>query len=137
MAHNNTTDYMLQGGSLFLNGAVSSASYTIGAEATNAILTTIQLKDAEGDNLAAVTPVLLWLSDNTDGSDVAGTAPNTSVVFGTGHGEPLVTDKVWFALSDSSGVIAITTTETGADTWYWGIQTFRDGITVSGAMTFA
>ena len=78
-------------GSVQLDKAPLKASLTVGEEAGNAILVSIQLQDMNGNALANRGSVLAYLSDDANGDSVAATAPDGGVAIGTdGLAIPLV-----------------------------------------------
>lgn len=104
----------------FLNTAIGGAAITVPAEGgDDAITVSIQLQDAEGDDLAEIGYVLAFFSDAATGIGIAGTAP-TTVVAGTDGAilAELVADKLLLLQSEADGDIDIDIGEAGADTWY-------------------
>jgi len=147
MTVHNTNIYREQGGDNLVvessakAGKIGGVSYTIGAEDTNAITVNVQLQkaDSAASDIDFSACVLMFLSDDSGGVGVSGTAPDTSVAAGT-DGALIVehtADLVWTAQSESDGDIDIVITETGADTWYL-VTVLPDGSqVVSDAITFA
>ncbi len=118
---------------------VAGATFTIGAEAADAINVAIQLTDANGADLAVAATVLIFLSSNSTGLDLTATGPSTSVAIGT-DGAFLVTHvtkKIFTVQSEADGDIDITLTETGAATWYMVVVLPNGLQVVSDAITFA
>ena len=60
----------------------TDAAIAVAAEAANAITVTVQLKRNGGANLAAAGHVHAFLSSSAAGTDIAATAPETSVAIG-------------------------------------------------------
>lgn len=121
-----------------LDGAPMAAGFVVGAEAGNVINVAVQLKDANGADLAARGSVLAYLSDDANGDSVAATAPSGTVVIGTdGLAIPLVAKKTFLLTSEADGDIDINITEAGAATWYLVIVLPNGKLAVSGAITFA
>ena len=115
-----------------------SASFTIGAEATNVINVAVQLTDGNGDNIASQTTFYAYLSDDADGSSLAATAPATSVAIGTDGIADVITTKLsWMLTTESDGNVDIDITETGTDTWYLVCVMPLGNQVISGAITFA
>lgn len=136
----NTSIYIPQGGAelVFKATAAHAVTYTIGAEAANAINVVIQLSDADGVDLAVRSNVFMYLSDDANGDSIAATAPNTSVLIGTdGVIMPLIAGKAFRLTSEADGDIDVTITETGIDTWYMVIVDGWGRLHVSDAITFA
>lgn len=110
--------------------SVTGASFTIGTEATNVINVAVKL-NVQGGCFA-------YLSDNADGSTLAGTAPSGGVAIGTdGLLIESVTNKAWNVISESDGDFDIDITEAGADTWYLVLVLSDGTLAISGAITFA
>lgn len=121
-----------------LDGAPLGASFVIGAEAGDVINVGIQLKDANGDDLAVRGSVMAYLSDDANGDSVVGTAHSGTVVIGTdGLAIPLVAKKTFLLTSESDGDIDINITEAGAKTAYLVIVLANGKLAVSGAITHA
>lgn len=122
----------------FRNGAFNNASYSVGAESSNAIAVAVQLKDG-ADNFAGRGAARVFLSDNADGSTFSATAPTSALAVGAG--QSIIADataKSATVVSDATGLINLTITyTTGAKTWYL-VTVMPDGsLSVSGAITFA
>lgn len=141
----NTKVYLEQGGNALVVdqggkiGRVGGASFTIGAEASNAINVAVQLTDAKGDALDERVCVTAFLSDASTGDSISGTAPATSVAIGTDGSiiGTLATDLAWIIQAEAGGSFDLDITETGADTWYL-VVVLPDGTqVVSDAITFA
>ncbi len=132
---NGTDTGALAIGSVILPAA---ATIAVGAEAANVINVTVQLEDGLDNDLATVAMVSAYLSDNADGSTIAGTAPDGGVAIGTdGLLIPLIAGKRFDLVSEADGDIDIDITETGADTWYLVVKLATGGLEISDAITFA
>lgn len=93
-------------------------SVSAGAETANVITVTIQLRDGDGTNLASQRVVRVWLSTSDKGG-VTGVAPSGGTTFTTGTvRRTLTTDTDYEVVSNSSGVVVLTITETSAKTYY-------------------
>lgn len=116
-----------------------SATIAVGAEASNAITVTIQLKDSGNTNLAAIGHVDAYLSDASTGVAISASAPATSVAAGAAGKiiKELTTKLAWKLQSSAAGVINLVITETGAATWYLVVVLPSGKQIVSGAITFA
>lgn len=140
-----TKVYMPQGGDALVVdnggkfGRIAGATFTIGAEATNAITVNIQLTDALGNDLDNVGVVTGFLSDSATGLGVTATGPNTSVAAGTDGAiiNTLEAVKSFILQSESDGDIDLVLTETGVATWYLVIVLPSGEQVVSNAITFA
>jgi hypothetical protein len=123
-----------------LNGAPMDASFVVGAEGSNAINVAIQLKDADGADLAVRGSVRAYLSDDATGDSVIATATSGTVAIGT---DGLLIDtgnvakKCFQLTSESDGDIDITITEAGVKTLYLILVMPNGKLKASGAITFA
>lgn len=112
-------------------------TFAIGAESGgNAIVVTITLKDLAGTTKAAVSKATVWISD-TAGAAPSGTPPDGATSITTGTQLKELTTKVLFeALSNASGVIGLTITETTAKSFF--VNVAQGGVVASSsAVTFA
>jgi hypothetical protein len=123
-----------------LDGAPLDASFVIGSEATNTINVAIQLKDADGADLAVRGSVAMYLSDDANGDSVIATVTSGAVAIGT---DGLLIDtgnvakKIFRLTSESDGDIDINITESGTKTLYMVLVLPNGRLKVSGAITFA
>lgn len=110
---------------------VTQATITVGAETGgNTINVAIQLS-AHGS-------VFGYLSDNADGSTIAGTAPSGGIAVGTdGLAIPVVANKAFHLVSESDGDIDLDIVEASADTWYFVVVLSDGTLVISDAITFA
>jgi hypothetical protein len=121
-----------------LDNVLTSVSYTIGTEATNAITVNIQFLDAAGVAMATRASCRFFLSDDANGDSLAATAPDGGVAAGTdGFIEAITANKSFFGFSEADGDLDVVITETGADTWYLIAVMPNDSYVVSAAITFA
>lgn len=118
--------------------AAHSVTFTAGTETANTINLAMQLKDANGASIGEKCAVDFYLSDSSVGLGVTATAPTGNFAIGTNG-----TFVVWTAgksgklVSNASGQVDITITETGTPTFY-PVVIFPDGtIQVGSAITFA
>lgn len=144
MAHYKITDGIALAGDISIGAGVTlgegvhGATITVGTEAGNAIVVSVQLKDAHGDDLAVRGSLMAYLSDDANGDSVAGTAPDTVAIATDGLAIPLVAGKCWLLTSESDGDIALSIGEDGVDTWYLILVIPTTGkLVASGAITFA
>lgn len=113
------------------------ASISVGAEDTNVVAVTIQLKDENGDDLTDKAGVYAWLSDDDNGDDIAATAPSAGWAIGTdGLLIPVVADKAAILISEDDGDIDLEVTEAGADTFYLNVLLPNGTVVTSDALTF-
>lgn len=118
---------------------VATATYTIGAEAANAITVNVQLKDAQGKDLAVRNAVHAYLSNDATGDTIESSSAGLSVAAGTdGLIIETATDNCFLMISEADGDIDVVVTETtGANTMYL-VLVMPDGrIMPSAVLTFA
>jgi hypothetical protein len=107
-------------------------TFALGAEADDARVVTITLKDIAGATKAAASPALVWISD-TAGAAPSAVAPNGATSITTGTVLAVLTTKVLhLALCNGSGVIALTITETTAKNFY--VNVAYGGVVASSAV---
>lgn len=113
------------------------ATFTIGAEDTNTITVNVQLQDAAGNDLAAVTAVHFYLSDDAAGDGAVAAA--TSLVAGTdGFMIEYVSNSAGLLVSEADGDVDVVVGDaSGAATYYLVIVLPSGGLVVSDAITFA
>ncbi len=119
-----------------VSDSVAGASFVIGSQGGDIINIGIVLEDADGNAITSVAVVTAFLSDDSGGLDVSGTAPDGTFVIGTdGFIVASVTAKLVFILqSDAVGAIDLNLTETGADTWFFVVVLANGTQVVSGAI---
>jgi len=119
-----------------VSDTVAGASFVIGSQGGDIINIGIVLEDADGNAITSVAVVTAFLSDDSGGLDVSGTAPDGTFVIGTdGFIVASVTAKLVFILqSDAVGAIDLNLTETGADTWFFVVVLANGTQVVSGAI---
>lgn len=114
-------------------------AFTIGAESGGDVIrVTVQLKDANGTNIAARVNVRCWLSNSSGGA--MGTAP-VAIAVGAIAGTIIIQDSAgqpfFEMLSDANGQFDFDITQTGAFTTYLVIGLPNGKIASSTAITFA
>lgn len=117
---------------------IGAAEITVGAETGDSIVVGVQLQNANKVNLAQVGHVRCYISDDADGSSLAGTAPDTVAI--SADGVILLEDvsnKVFTVISNDTGYFDIAIGENGADTWYLVLMMPDGSVVVSEAITFA
>lgn len=94
----------------------TNATISVSAESTNVRTITIQLKNAKGDNVAAVTPVEMIVFSTTAMTALS-TGGSTGIALTTGLIVATIVAKKHFRMvSDATGAIVATWTDTGTDT---------------------
>jgi hypothetical protein len=101
------------------------------------------LKDAAGNNLTVVTAFHFYLSDNSDGSTITATTPNS---ISTVSGAPIVLARTLDGTERKSGLVVSTATgsaqisvtyDGGAKTYYMGVILPSGKVVMSSAIVFA
>lgn len=116
----------------------TNATITVGTEGTNAISVTVQLKDGNGDNLTAIAGFQWYLSGDSAGAGIVGTAPNSGVAAGaSGKIAEVLADKAGFMLTDATGAAILTLTDSGTPTFYLVVILPTGKAVISSAITFA
>ena len=93
------------------------ATITVGDEAANVRAITIQLTDANGDDVSEVTVIEAFVMSDATGTAIATTGGSTGIAIGTdGAILTTITAKKHFVLSsESDGDIDLTWTDTGTE----------------------
>lgn len=116
--------------------SIMGASFSIGAESTNAIVVSIQLKNEHGDDLSSVQGV--WVGVFSNASGTAFNAGDYTIAAGTdGALIQVVADKLLFCTCEADGDLDISLTIDGASTCYLGVILPSGKIVMSGAVTHA
>lgn len=105
-----------------ITSACADAAISVGAESTNVRTITIQLKDANGANLTYQETVEIVLYADATPTDF-GTNGSTGLAAGaSGKLLAVVAGKVFKALSTSAGLIVISWTDTGTQSFAIGVR---------------
>jgi len=116
----------------------TNATISVGTEGTNAISVTIQLVDGNGDNLTAIAGFSWYLSGDSAGAGIVGTAPNGGTAIGaSGKIAELVAEKAGYLLTDATGKAIITLTDSTTPTFYLVVILPIGKVVISSAITFA
>lgn len=116
----------------------TNATISVGTEGTNAISVTIQLVDGNGDNLTAIAGFSWYLSGDSAGAAIVGTAPNGGTAIGaSGKIAEVVAEKAGYLLTDATGKAIITITDSTTPTFYLVIILPNGKVVISSAITFA
>lgn len=127
-----------KGGNLAITQPCVDASITVGAEAANVRIITIQLKDGAGNDINYVETVELIVFANAAGTAFATTGGSTGIEIGTdGALLAVVAKKLFLATSESDGDIDVTWTDTGTEAAYLGVRLPNGRVVMSDAMTNA
>jgi len=118
-------------------GMIGGATWVVGTEASNDVTATLQLEDADGNDLSGMHVVWVYCSDDSGGDGICGSAPDGGIATGTDGAtldEP-EDNKLMMVLSESDGDVDFTLTESGADTFYLVAVLSNGEIVVSDGFT--
>lgn len=102
--------------------APANAIITVGDETADVRDITIQLKNGLGRNVNYAAEVDIAVLLNAAGTDYAATGGSTGIAIGaSGKLQTIIAKKRFKARSNSSGVIALTWTDTGTEAAYLGV----------------
>lgn len=123
----------------YASNKFDTASFTVGAEASDAIAVTVQLKTPKRNNPAARMAFDWYLSDDPAGNGFVATAPDGGVAAGaSGKVLQTVTGKMGKATTTTAGLAVLAITHAaGAKTVYLVVVMPDGSVSVSGAITFA
>lgn len=123
-----------RGGDLNLAQPCADASITVGAENTNVRAITIQLKDANGNDINYVETVEIIVFSSAAMTAFAGTGGSTGIAIGTdGALLAVVAKKYFLATSEADGDIDLTWTDTGTESVAVGVRLPNGRVVVSEA----
>lgn len=115
-----------------------NATITVGAEATDVRAITIQLLDANNQDIDYVETVELIVFADATGTAFATTGGSTGIAIGTdGALLAIVAKKLFVATSEADGDIDLTWTDTGTEAAYLGLRLPNGRVIISDAMTNA
>ena len=120
-------------------GELAGATFSIGSEAGDAIIVSIQLKDAFNRDLTHRAAVHAFLSTDSNGDNHSTAGGSLAITSGTdGHIVETSTDNGFLLVSEADGDIDVTITDsTGAVTHYLFLVMPNGNLVSSGAITFA
>ena len=114
------------------------ATITVGAEAANVRAITIQLLDANGEDIDHVEEVELVLFLTADKLAYVVTGGSTGIAIGTdGALSTIIAKKVFRATSEIDGDIDLTWTDTGTEAAFLGVKLPNGRYVMSDALTNA
>jgi hypothetical protein len=115
---------------------VAGATIVVGTEVPNDINVTVQLTDADGNDLATAAAIPFYLSSDTAGQAI-GTAPDGGIAIGTdGLMIEWTANVAGLLISEADGDIDITFTESGSLTVYLVLVMPNGSLVISDAITF-
>ena len=122
-----------------LGGGVGDATIVVGAEAANVRNITIQLKDANGADLAVRGAVMIGVFLDAGPDALVVTGGSTGIAIGTDGFivATLVAKKLFLVISEADGDIDLTWTDTGTEVAFLGVILPNGKIVMSSALTNA
>jgi len=116
---------------------ILTASLSVGAEGgSDDIIVTIQIKDAQGNNLSKEVLLECWVADSATGWECS-TAPDGGVSVTTGVAADVLTaGKRLRLITTAGGAGAVQLIDSGTPTYYLRVKV-GDKVYTSGAITFA
>lgn len=110
-----------------------------GTTAANTIRASVQLEDADGNNISGIRVVDFYISDDSGGDGLCTTAPNNNIAAGAEGTllEEFTTDKSGRFYSNATGAFDLDISDTGTPTFYLVVVLPNGAIVVSAAITFA
>lgn len=128
----------LESNGIALTPKCADATITVGAENANVRAITIQLKDANGNDLDSVEEVDIALFLTADRLAYVVTGGSTGIAIGTdGALSTIVAKKVFRATCEADGDIDLTWTDTGTEAAYLGVKLPTGRWVMSSALTNA
>lgn len=119
-----------------LSGGIANMTFTVGTEATNAIVVACQALDEFGNVLTERCAVTLLLLADANGD--AFNTENYTIAAGTdGALQELVADKVLLGITEADGDLDVSLTLAGAGTSYLACVLPSGRLVISGAITHA
>jgi len=114
--------------------SLETIAIAVAAEVANIVAVTVTAIQANGSDPNAVTKLSAYVSDASNGSDVAVTAPDTVAIASAGAGvlTEHVSNRVFSITIGDNGQADIEFGENGADTWFLNIIK-PDGVLLSSA----
>ncbi|TZG26501.1 hypothetical protein [Sphingomonas montanisoli] len=117
-------------------GQCAGASIVVGAEVANVRAITIQLKDAQGNDLAHRATVQIAVLADANGDAFVAVGGTTGIAIGAdGALLPIVAKKLFLAISEADGDIDLTWTDTGTDVAYLAVILPNGRMIISAALT--
>ena len=116
----------------------ADATITVGDESANARAITIQLKDANGNDIATAEPIWAFLTTTAARTAFVTTGGSTGIAIGTDGALLAVIAKMLFLLtSEADGDIDLTWTDTGTEAAFLNLILPNGRVITSAALTNA
>lgn len=126
----------LAGNGVAITQPCVAATITVGAESANVRNITIQLSDANGNDINYVETVEIILFLDAGMLAFVVTGGSTGIAIGTdGALLAVVAKKVFLATSEADGDIDLTWTDTGTEVAFLGVRLPNGRVVVSSALT--
>lgn len=114
----------------------ADCSISVGAEIADARIITIQLKDMQGNNITYAEQIELTMLLNAGGLDFVVTGGTTGIAQSTaGKILAIVAKKIFRAITDITGKLVVTYTDTGTEVGFLGVRLPSGVVFVSTALT--
>ena len=121
-----------------IGGQVAGASIVVSAENANVRTIAIQLKDAQGKDIAHRAAVQVAVLADANGDAFAAVGGSTGIAIGAdGALLPIVAKKLFLAISEADGDIDLTWTDTGTEAAYLAVILPNGRMIISAALTNA
>ena len=121
-----------------IGGQVAGASIVVSAENANVRTIAIQLKDAQGKDIAHRAAVQIAVLADANGDAFAAVGGSTGIAIGAdGALLPVVAKKLFMAISEADGDIDLTWTDTGTEAAYLAVILPNGRMVISAALTNA
>lgn len=120
-----------------VDDAPFGVTFTVNAEAANAITVNCQVTDARNKNMAQAACLGFYLATDSAGLNPAGTAPTGGIAAGTNGALIEHTANLsGKAVTEADGKLDVVLTDTGTPTFYLVIVLPNGKLAVSSAITF-
>lgn len=139
LSDQNTLDSIASGSQLRLTPLCVDASITVGDEDNDVRAITIQLKDANGNDVDERTVVQAFVLADANGDAIVGTGGSTGIAIGTDGAilSTVVAKKHFVLISEADGDIDLTWTDTGTEAAYLALLLPNGRLVISSALTNA
>lgn len=119
-----------------IGGAVAGAEITVGDEDNDVRAITVQLNDAEGNAIESAQAVLVAVLADAAAAAFATTGGSTGIAIGAdGALLAIVAKKLFLAISEPDGSLALTWTDDGSEAAYLAIVLPSGKLVISDALT--
>lgn len=117
---------------------VANAVITVGAEAADVRAITVQLKDANGDNMDSIVSIELIMFLDALGAAYVVTGGSTGLAqAASGKVLTVVAKKFFKARTTAAGLLTLTWTDTGTEAAFLGVKLPNGSVIISGPLANA